>query len=436
MILQAGPADSPLRGELIPPGDKSISHRAIILGSLARGQSRIEGLLESEDVRATISACRQLGMQIHKDGEALLLDGVGAGGPTEPAGPLDMGNSGTAMRLLTGVLAAQPFNSQLIGDASLSRRPMRRIVHPLSLMGASIQTSDSGTPPLMITGNPHLQGIEYESPVASAQVKSCVLLAGLYARGETRVSEPEKSRDHTEKMLPSFGVPVGEGCAVSGGSRLTAAQIRVPGDLSSAAFFMVAAAMLPGSLLTLQNVGLNKTRDGIIHVLEAMGAGLRVFNRRQYGQEAVGDIEIRHQGPLKGIDIPVQWIPSLIDELPAIMALAAVAGGVTRIRGARELRVKESDRIAVMARGLESLGVQLKEYADGIDIEGGKIRGGKVDGAGDHRCAMSSCIIAQRADSSVVINGCGNIDTSYPGFVRDLNAVGGLIVSCDGDQKE
>ena len=436
MILQAGPADSPLRGELTPPGDKSISHRAIILGSLARGQSRIEGLLESEDVRATVSACRQLGMQIHEEGEALLLDGVGAGGLAVPTGPLDMGNSGTAMRLLTGVLAAQPFSSQLIGDDSLSRRPMRRIVHPLSLMGANIQTTDSGTPPLTITGNPHLKGIDYESPVASAQVKSCVLLAGLYAQGETRVSEPEKSRDHTEKMLPSFGVSVEAGCTVSGGSQLTAAQVRVPGDISSAAFFMVAAAMLPGSVLTLKNVGLNETRDGIIHVLEAMGAGLRVFSRKQYGQEAVGDIEIRHKGQLKGIDVPVHWIPSLIDELPVIMALAAVADGVTRIRGARELRVKESDRISVMARGLESLGVRLKEYADGIDIEGGKIRGGEVDGAGDHRCAMSFCIIAQRADSSVKVKGCGNIDTSYPGFVHDLNAVGGSINPLDGDQKE
>jgi 3-phosphoshikimate 1-carboxyvinyltransferase len=436
MILQAGPADLPLRGELTPPGDKSISHRAIILGSLAKGQSRIEGLLESEDVQATASACCQLGMQIHKDGESLLLDGVGGRDLTAPAGPLDMGNSGTAMRLLTGVLAAQPFDSKLIGDDSLSRRPMRRIVHPLSLMGASIQTTESGTPPLIITGNPHLKGIDYESPVASAQVKSCVMLAGLYARGETRVSEPEKSRDHTEKMLPSFGVAVGAGCTVSGGSHLTAAQIRIPGDISSAAFFMVAAAMLPGSLLTLKNVGLNETRDGIIHVLEAMGSDLRVFNRRKFGQEAVGDIEIRHKGQLKGIDIPVQLIPSLIDELPVIMALAAVADGVTRIRGAQELRVKESDRISVMARGLESLGVRLKEYADGIDIEGGKIRGGIVDGAGDHRCAMSFCIIAQLADSSVEVSGCGNIDTSYPGFVHDLNAVGGLIGSRDGEQKE
>ncbi|MEE8495007.1 MAG: 3-phosphoshikimate 1-carboxyvinyltransferase [Xanthomonadales bacterium] len=427
MILKVGPAGSPLCGELTPPGDKSISHRAVILASLAVGQSRIEGLLDSEDVRATASACRQLGVKLSADGEALLVDGVGEEGPYAPAGPLDMGNSGTAMRLLAGVLAAQPFSSELIGDHSLSARPMRRIVHPLALMGASIQTTESGTPPLLITGNPHLKGIDYVSPVASAQVKSCVLLAGLYARGETRISEPQKSRDHTEKMLPAFGVPLLAGCAVSGGSRLTAAHVRIPGDISSAAFFMAAAAMLPGSSLTLNKVGLNDTRNGIIRVLEAMGADLRVINRSLYGEEAVGDIRIHHNGQLKGVDIPLQWIPSLIDELPVIMALAAVSAGVTRIRGAEELRVKESDRIAVMARGLESLGVRVTQYRDGMDIEGSAIRGGSVDGAGDHRCAMSFCILGQLADADLEVDGCGNIGTSYPDFVRDLKAIGGVI---------
>ena len=430
MILQVGPAGSPLGGELTPPGDKSISHRAVILASLAKGQSRIEGLLESEDVRATSNACRKLGMKIHEDGAAVLVDGVGTEGLCAPVGPLDMGNSGTAMRLLAGVLAAQPFSSELIGDRSLSARPMRRIVHPLGLMGARIQTADSGTPPLMITGNPHLKGINYAPPVASAQVKSCVLLAGLYAQGETSVCEPRKSRDHTEKMLPCFGVPLVDGCAVSGGSRLTAAHIRIPGDISSAAFFMVAATALPDSSLTLNNVGLNDTRDGIIRVLQAMGADLRVSNRRIYGEEAVGDIRIRYNGQLKGIDIPQQWIPSLIDELPIIMVLAAVAEGITRIRGAEELRVKESDRISVMARGLESLGVRLTQYRDGIDIEGSAIRGGNVDGAGDHRCAMSFCILGQLADSDLEVKGCGNIASSYPGFADDLKTVGGRITQC------
>lgn len=427
MILNVGPAGSPLDGELTPPGDKSISHRALILASLALGQSRIEGLLDSEDVRATASACRQLGVNIHQEGEYLRVDGVGTAGLCPPTGPLDMGNSGTAMRLLTGVLAAQPFASELIGDDSLSARPMRRIVHPLALMGARIKTADAGTPPLLITGNPHLKGINYASPVASAQVKSCVLLAGLYAQGETRVSEPRTSRDHTEKMLPCFGVPVGAGGAVSGGSQLRAAQVRVPGDISSAAFFMVAATVLPGSSLTLKNVGLNETRAGIIRVLKAMGGDLRLFNRRVYGAEAVGDIRIRHNGQLKGIDIPLQWIPSLIDELPIIMALAAVAEGTTRIRGAEELRVKECDRLSVMARGLESLGVRLTQYPDGMDIEGGAIRGGRVDGAGDHRCAMSFCILGQVADADLEVDGCGNIGTSYPAFVDDLTAIGGVI---------
>ena len=431
MILSTEPLDfssgSSLQGELFPPGDKSISHRALIMASLARGQSRIEGLLDSEDVKATANACRQLGMSSRHDGNALLIDGVGSAGLKPPESPLDMGNSGTAMRLLAGVLAAQAFSSTLMGDPSLSSRPMRRIVHPLSLMGARIQTSEDGTPPLLIEGNPDLKGISYDSPVASAQVKSCVLLAGLYARGRTRVREPRKSRDHTEKMLPSFGVAVGGDCSVGGGSELSAAQIRIPGDISSAAFFLVAAAMIPGSDLLLRDVGMNETRDGILHVLRAMGADLSVDRRRMFGEEAVGDIRVRHSGPLKGIDVPVEWVPSLIDELPAIMALASASGGLTRIRGAEELRVKESDRIAVMAKGLATLGVELKEYPDGIDIEGGAIGAGAVYGGGDHRCAMSFCILGQLASGPVSVAGSENIDTSYPGFVHDVAAVGGNI---------
>lgn len=416
-----------LNGEIRPPGDKSISHRALVLASLAEGQSSIEGLLASEDVRATANACHQLGMTSSLQGETLLINGVGSKGLTAPGEPLDMGNSGTAMRLLAGVLAAQPFNSTLVGDASLSRRPMRRIVQPLTLMGAHIQTSETGTPPLVIEGNEQLKGIDFDSPVASAQVKSCVLLAGLYAAGRTRVREPRRSRDHTEKMLPSFGVPMENGCSVTGGRKLIAAQVRVPGDISSATFFLAAACMAPGSGILLRNVGLNETRDGILHVLRAMGADIAVENRRMYGEEAVGDVRAHYSGRLQGIDIPVDWIPSLIDELPVIMALAAVSDGVTRIRGAEELRVKESDRIAVMARGLEILGVRLQEYSDGIDIEGGTVGKGVVDGAGDHRCAMSFCILGQVAEGSVTVSGSENIDTSYPGFVHDLSALGGNI---------
>jgi 3-phosphoshikimate 1-carboxyvinyltransferase len=389
MILRTEPAAAPLRGELTPPGDKSISHRALIFATLAQGQSRIGGLLDSEDVRATANACRQLGMTSRAENGEWLIDGVGERGLQAPEGPLDMGNSGTAMRLLAGVLAAQDFDSVLVGDASLSRRPMQRIVAPLGLMGARIETAPGGRPPLQITGSPDMQGIDYDSPIASAQVKSCLLLAGLYARGRTTVREPLRSRNHTELMLPAFGVPLVGDCGVVGGSRMAGAALRVPADISSAAFLLVAAALVPGSDLLLRDVGLNETRDGIVQVLGAMGADLEVRDRRRFGGEAVGDIRIRYAGRLRGVDIPPELVPSLIDELPVILALAAAGVGTTRLRGAAELRVKESDRLAVMARGLERLGVELREYADGMDVEGGPIDGGAVDGAGDHRCAMS-----------------------------------------------
>jgi 3-phosphoshikimate 1-carboxyvinyltransferase len=340
---------------------------------------------------------------------------------------LEMGNSGTAMRLLAGVLAAQPYDSELRGDETLSRRPMTLIVKPLTQMGARIDTGTGGTPPLRFSGNPDLQGIDYQSPIASAQVKSCLLLAGLYAAGRTTVTEPLKSRDHTEKMLPAFGVRLQGNCGVKGGSQLTGAPVHVPADISSAAFFLVAAAMVPGSDLLLKNVGLNKTRDGIIHVLRAMGADLAILDRRQQGGEDSGDIRVRYSGRLKGIEIAVELVPSLIDELPVILALAAVSEGTTVLRGAAELRVKESDRLAVMARGLATLGVSLEEYEDGVDIQGGEIQGGQVDGAGDHRCAMSFAVLGQVAAAEVRVSGAENIDTSYPGFVRDLSQSGGSV---------
>jgi 3-phosphoshikimate 1-carboxyvinyltransferase len=427
MILLTEPAGAPLRGELTPPGDKSISHRALILGCLAAGESRIRGLLDSEDIRATAGACRQLGMSMREEAGVFVLHGVGEAGLQAPDAPLDMGNSGTAMRLLAGVLAAQEFDSVLTGDASLSRRPMRRIVRPLELMGARIETADGGTPPLRITGNPRLSGIEYHSPIASAQVKSCLLLAGLYASGCTVVREPLKSRDHTERMLPAFGVSLHGGCGVRGGSRLTGTDLQVPADISSAAFLLVAAAMVPGSDLLLRDVGLNETRDGVLHVLRAMGADLTVHNRRRFGGEEAGDLRLRYAGRLKGVDIERDRVPSLIDELPVILALAAVAEGTTRLRGAAELRVKESDRLAVMGRGLEALGVRLQEYNDGMDVEGGAIAAGHVDGAGDHRCAMSFSILGQVAAGPVSIAGAENIDTSYPGFTGDLSSVGGAV---------
>ena len=427
MILVTRPASSRLSGELTPPGDKSISHRALIFSCLAQGQSHVTGLLDSADVKATAEACRQLGMGMRKEGRTLVLDGVGGAGLSPPRAPLDMGNSGTAMRLLAGVLSAQAFDSELNGDESLSRRPMTRIVKPLSLMGARIETAQGGTPPLRISGNPELQGIDYQSPIASAQVKSCLLLAGLYASGRTTVTEPIRSRDHTEKMLPTYGVDLYGSCGVTGGSRLTGASVHVPADISSAAFFMIAAALVPGSDLLLRNVGLNETRDGIIHLLKAMGADLLIQDRRRQGGEDVGDVRVRYCGRLEGVEIPLEWVPSLIDELPVIMALAAVSNGTTVIRGAAELRVKESDRLAVMAQGLESLGVSLREYEDGVDIQGGEVHGGQIDGAGDHRCAMSFSVLGQIATAELFVSGSENIDTSYPSFVRDLSRIGGSI---------
>jgi 3-phosphoshikimate 1-carboxyvinyltransferase len=401
VILHTLPTASPLRGELTPPGDKSISHRALIFGCLAAGETRVEGLLDSEDVNATAAACRQLGMGMRDENGVLVLEGVGEKGLSQPTGELDMGNSGTAMRLLAGVLAAQPFDSVLVGDESLSRRPMNRIVRPLEQMGANIDTDTDGTPPLQIHGTSGLTGITYDSPVASAQVKSCVLLAGLYANGRTAVREPLKSRDHTERMLPAFGVELESDISVTGGASLSGTSLRVPADISSAAFFLVAAALVPGSDVMLRNVGLNATRDGIVQVMQAMGADLVVENERFSGGERVGDLRIRFAGRLRGTDIPESIVPSLIDELPAILALAATCEGTTRLRGAAELRVKESDRLAVMALGLEVLGVDLVEYPDGM--------------------------LGQVAGGAVTVEGCHNIDTSYPGFVDDLVSLGGAV---------
>jgi len=433
MKLQTQPLASALRGELTPPGDKSISHRALIFSSLARGESQIKGLLQSADVAATAAACQQLGAVIRSEGigdqQIVHVLGTGEKGLEKPALPLDMGNSGTAMRLLAGVLAAQAFDSELVGDASLNRRPMRRIIEPLSRMGARIEATSQGTAPLRISGNPRLRGIEYVLPVASAQIKSCILLAGLFASGKTCISEPGQSRDHTERMLPVFGVKLEPGCCVAGASTLSAARIEVPADISSAAFFMVAAAMVPGSQVLLRNVGVNSTRDGIIRVMQDMGADVTLINQQQFGEEPVADILVRYRSGLQGIDIPESWVPSLIDELPIIMILATSAQGITRIRGAEELRVKESDRISVMASGLQILGIRLQEFEDGIDIHGGRLGSGEVDGAGDHRCAMSFCIAGQVATGPVSVAGATHIDTSYPEFAQHLQSLGGEVTT-------
>jgi 3-phosphoshikimate 1-carboxyvinyltransferase len=392
-------------------------------------------LLGAEDVKATANACRQLGAEIRVEENLTIVRGTGATGLNPPAKVLDMGNSGTAMRLLTGVLAAQGFASELGGDESLCSRPMARIVDPLSDMGARIATTATRTAPLRINGNPNLRSIDYLLPVASAQVKSCLLLAGLYASGTTCVNEPQQSRDHTEKMLPLFGVELEQPCCVKGGSRLSATDIQVPADISSAAFHLVAAAMIRGSDVLLRQVGINRTRDGIVRVLEAMGADISIENRRMFGAEPVADIRLRYSADIHALDIPVSWVPSLIDEFPAIMALAASLPGTTRIRGAAELRVKESDRLDVMARGLEVLGVELEEFEDGIDITGGAIGGANdgvvVDAAGDHRCAMSFCILGQVASSPVWVKGGSHINTSYPNFVEHVQQLGGNIEVSD-----
>ena len=432
--LLAHHASGPLGGELRPPGDKSISHRALILATLAEGQSRIEGLLRAEDVDATAKACRRLGARVKSANGVLRLEGVGKAGLTAPDGPLDMGNSGTAMRLLAGVLAAQGFDSVLTGDESLRRRPMERIAEPLRELGAVIRTAPGGCAPLEIEGGHPLLGIVYRSPVASAQVKSCVLLAGLYAAGETRVIEAAPSRDHTERMLRAFGADMPGDTAVRGGTRLQATELAVPADPSSAAFLLAAAAIVPESRIRLREVGLNPTRAGFLEALRAMKCDVRISGHRDFGAEPVGEVEMRWHRGIRAIDLAPESVPALIDELPALMVVAALADGVTRIRGAAELRVKESDRIAVMAGGLARLGFTVRERPDGMDIEGRpQARGSgdsdtvEVDAAGDHRCAMSFAVLAQALGTAVRIRGAAHIATSYPGFVRDLSALGGAV---------
>jgi 3-phosphoshikimate 1-carboxyvinyltransferase len=422
----AGPG-APLRGELRVPGDKSVSHRAIMLAALAEGESRIEGFLEGEDTLATAAIFRGMGVRIEAPsaGERV-VQGVGLHGLRAPAGELDCGNSGTAMRLLAGLLAGQAFDSVLVGDASLSRRPMRRVLDPLGRMGARIGAGDGGLPPLRIFGKNDLQAIDFNNELASAQVKSAVLLAGLYARGETRVREPRPSRDYTERMLAAFGWPVrfrvGE-AALEGGHRLRAAEVRVPADFSSAAFFLVAASLVPGSDLLLWSVGMNPRRTGLLTALRAMGADIRVEAEGEQGGEPVADLRVRH-APLRGIELDEALVPDMIDEFPALFVAAALARGRTVVRGAAELRVKESDRIAAMAHALRALGARIEERPDGAVIEGGRLHGGEVDRLGDHRVAMSLAVAAQLADGEVRIRDCANVATSFPGFAGQAAALG------------
>jgi len=419
-----------LHGRFRVPGDKSISHRAVMLGSLAHGTTEIAGLLEGEDVLCTLGAFRAMGVRAEGPSHGrLVIEGVGMNGLRLPSRPLDMGNSGTAMRLMAGLLAGQRFDSQLIGDASLSRRPMARVADPLRQMGARIDTAEGGRPPLRIYGGERLHGIDYHLPVASAQVKSALLLAGLFAEGETVVHEPAPTRDHTERMLRGFDyVVTGEGSTVRlrGGGRLNACAIDVPADISSAAFFLVGAAIAAGSDITLEHVGINPTRIGVLNILRAMGAHIEVANAREVGGEPVADIRVR-AAKLRGIEIPQDQVPLAIDEFPALFVAAACADGVTVLRGAQELRVKESDRIAVMAHGLRELGIEATEQTDGIVIRGGALKGGEVQSHGDHRISMAFAVAGLRASGPVMVRDCKNVDTSFPGFAVLARRVG-LVV--------
>ncbi|RMH94991.1 3-phosphoshikimate 1-carboxyvinyltransferase [Lysobacter pythonis] len=424
---RAGGAGGPVRGRITVPGDKSVSHRAIMLAALADGVSRIEGFLEGEDTRATARIFGRMGVRIEApEAGVRIVHGVGIDGLRAPDGPLDCGNSGTAMRLLAGLLAAQPFACALVGDESLSRRPMRRITDPLASMGARIDTRPDGTPPLRISPAARLAGIDYASPVASAQVKSALLLAGLYGDGETTVREPHPTRDYTERMLRAFGVDVAYApghARLRGGQRLCAGDVRVPGDFSSAAFAIVAATLLPGSELLIENVGIDPRRIGLLSALRLMGADIEIVDPREEATGAIADLRVRH-ARLRGIEVPVAVVPDMIDEFPVLFAAAACAEGTTRVRGAAELRVKESDRIAAMASGLAALGIEVRETPDGVEIVGGRPRGGHVRSLGDHRIAMSFAVLAQCAAEDVRIEDIDNVATSYPGFDAGMRGIG------------
>ena len=423
-----------LQGEARVPGDKSMSHRSIMLGSLAEGITHVKGFLEAEDALATLQAFRDMGVEIEGpvDG-CLTIHGVGKQGLKAPKKELYLGNSGTSMRLLSGLLAGQSFDTVLTGDKSLSGRPMKRVTEPLAAMGADIKTTEKGTAPLYITGQAgRLKGIDYVMPMASAQVKSCLLLAGMYAEGETSVTEPAPTRDHTERMLSGFSYPVrqeGSKVTISANGHLTAADIDVPSDISSAAFFLVGASIAPGSDLLLKHVGINPTRTGVIDILRLMGANIEVLNQRVVGGEPVADLHVVYS-PLKGIDIPEELVPLAIDEFPVLFVAAACASGQTRLSGAEELRVKESDRIQVMADGLQILGVDAQPTADGMVIQGGLIGGGVVSSHGDHRIAMSFSIAGLRAHAPITVLDCENVNTSFPEF-KDLVKRLGLALICE-----
>ena len=431
------PQQHRFEGTFTVPGDKSVSHRSIMFGALAEGTTHVTGFLEGEDALATLQAFKDMGVEIEgpHNGE-VTIHGVGMHGLKAPTKELYMGNSGTSMRLLSGILAAQKFDSVMTGDASLSKRPMERIAKPLRAMNAQIQTTgEKGTPPVSITGNQPLQGIDYELPMASAQVKSGVLLAGLWAAGTTSVVEPEPTRDHTERMLRAFGYDVkteGNKISLVGGGKLVGTNIQVPSDISSSAFFMVGAAICENSDVTLEAVGINPTRTGVIEILKQMGADIQVLNERIAGGEPIADIRIRGTRTLKGIHIPEDQVPLAIDEFPALFVAASCAEGQTVLTGAAELRVKESDRIQVMADGLQAMGIDCTPTADGIVIEGkGKagdwspiFKGAEIESHHDHRIAMNFSIAGLRASEAITICGTETVATSFPTFTQLANEAG------------
>ncbi len=411
-----------LRGEVVPPGDKSISHRAAILNSIAFGRGRINNFSPSADFRSTVSCLRALGVEVEDQGTSVSVFGKGMEGLTEPADVLDAGNSGTTMRLLAGLLSAQPFLSIITGDESLRSRPMDRLIQPLRLMGADIWGREYGSrAPLVIKGG-QLHGIRYQLPVASAQVKSAILLAGLFAQHDTTVEEPAFSRDHTERMLQAMGGKIEiEGRRITlSPSPLSAIDLHIPGDLSSAAFWLVAGAIHPHAEIKIQDVGVNPKRSGIIDVLKAMGADIRVEGERMEGGEPVAHISVRSSS-LVGTHVAGELVPRLIDEIPVLAVAACVAEGTTVIRDAQELRVKEADRIATTAQELSKFGAEIEELPDGMVIHGEKqLRGAECHSHQDHRLAMALGIAALVAEGESVVHGAEAVDFSYPGFWRDL----------------
>ena len=425
---------SALKGEITVDGDKSISHRSVMLGALAKGITQIHNFLPAADTLATLDCFRAMKIAIKQDDDCLTIKGNGLDGLERPYYFLDCGNAGTAARLMTGLLSGQEFTSQLQGDASLNKRPMKRVIQPLEQMGGQIYAHNQENLPLLIFGNPELHPIEYHMPVPSAQVKSAILLAALYAQGETTVIEQAATRDHTERMLKNFGYSIKTSAnrlVIKGRGTLHGAEVKVPADISSAAFFMVAATIVPDSQILLKNVGINARRIGIVNILKQMGANIQLHNQKQFGNELVADIEVSH-ACLSGIDIPPEQVPLAIDELPVVMIAAACANGITRLTNAAELRIKESDRIGAMVTGLKQLGIKAEATEDGAMIEGGDIQGGMIDSHDDHRIAMSFAVAACRAQKEVQIRRCAKVATSFPNFINRAQEIGMAVRSVYG----